>query len=110
MVQVSKARPLKQDGEGLTGGVAPARILHEAVEDLDLSIARSAAIGIAPFENLLVRRPGEHPLAQESCGASVRLRLLALSSFRADSDFTACHTRVSSLRCFPLDNIECCEV
>jgi len=54
VVQVSEARPLKQGGEALTGCVAPAGLLHEAVEDLDLSLAQPAAIGITPFENLLV--------------------------------------------------------
>jgi len=66
VVQVSKAGPLKQDGEALTGGVAPAGLLQKAVEDLDLSFAWAAAIGITPFENLLVRPAGEHPLAQVS--------------------------------------------
>jgi len=66
LVQVSKARSLKQDGEALTGDVAPPGLLHKAIEDLDLSFAWPAAIGITPFENLLVRPAGEHPLAQLS--------------------------------------------
>ena len=63
---MSKARSLKQDGQALTGGVAPPGLLHKAVEDLDLSFAWPAAIGITPFENLLVRPAGEHLLAQVS--------------------------------------------
>ena len=63
-VQPPEARLLKQGSEALTGGVAPASLSHEAVEDLDFALARSAAFGKTPFENLLVRPAGDHSLAQ----------------------------------------------
>jgi hypothetical protein len=59
--QVVETRPLNQGGEALTGRVAPTGLLHEAVEDLDFALARSAAVSKTPFQNLLVRPAGKHP-------------------------------------------------